>query len=247
MTTPSTQTPTRTPSQERDTARRRFVAALERLAKRDDSASRAALAALRSGLGKPPGSVVAMYQYIGDHLVGTRPEDRWPIRPFDQQYNDDLFTVASLFGLHPIARSGDDETVTATTSDGVPTASAPIEPAPPTAAMADRRNRQPFLAALQPLRTGDKERDQALDRRVVALLNADREALPTLLRQLVGLLGDERGPVDWLQLLRDLNQWDHPDRSVQKRWAGAWWAASTRSEIAGASDSPSENAVVAGT
>lgn len=246
MTTTSTDTPTQTLSKERDARRWRFVAALERLATRDDSASRAALAALRSGLGKPPGSVVAMYQYIGDHLVGSRPEDRWPIRPFDQHYNDDLFTVASLFGLHPISRSGDDETVSAT-PDGAPDTAATTEPARSSTATTDRRNRQPFLAALQPLRTGDKERDQALDRRVVALLNADREALPTLLRQLVGLLGDERGPVDWLQLLRDLNQWDHPDRIVQKRWAGAWWAAPTRSEIATASDGPSENAPSAGT
>ena len=242
MTTPNTETPTRTPSQERDAARRRFVAALERLAKRDDSASRAALAALRSGLGKPPGSVVGMYQYIGDHLAGTRPQDRWPLWPSDQQYNDDLFIVASLFGLHPIARSGDVEPETPPTQDGAPhTASATAT------AMAHRRSGQAFLVALQPLRTGDKERDQALDRRVVALLNADRDALPTLLRQLVGLLGDDRGPVDWLQLLRDLNQWDHVDRIVQKHWAGAWWAASSRSEITDASDSPSENAPSAGT
>lgn len=247
MTMPSTQSPTGTQPDERDAARRRFVAALERLAKRDDSAARAALAALRSGLGKPPGSVVAMYQYVGDHLLGTGPHDRWPLWPSDQQYNDDLFTVASLFGLHPTGRPADDEAETTTKPGGDLDTSSTTEPAPSATATPRRRHGQPFLVALQPLRTGDTERDQALDRRVVALLNADRDALPTLLRQLVGLLGDERGPVDWLQLLKDLNQWDQPDRPVQKRWAGAWWAAPTRSEIARVSDSPSENAVVAGT
>ena len=180
-----------------------------------------------------------MYPYLGEHLRG---DDEWGSRLSfqDDAWNTNLFIVASLFGLHPTVRlaarsNAQDEDPT----DGVasPTTSART----PTG-----RYGRPFLAALLPIRTGDKERDQAIDRRVVALLNAEPDALPTLLRQAVGLLDDD-APVDWLQLLRDLNQWDHPDRFVQKRWASAWWTAPSRDEIANAGDDASDTTAGTGT
>lgn len=230
--TPDAQATARTQREERDRAMWRFVHDLELLVRRPGDPDRAALAALRSGLGKPPGSAIGMYPIIGNHLRGA--ED-WDTRLSwqDQAYNDSLFIVASLFGLHPVPRSGSpsagvDQAETSAASDATPDAT----PAPPpTTASRPRSGGRPFLAALSSLRTTDKEQNQAIDRRIVALLNADREALPTLLRQAVGLL-DDGVPVDWLQLLKDIQLWDVVDRPVQKRWAAAWWTAPTRNEIA---------------
>ncbi|GMV86816.1 MAG: hypothetical protein AMXMBFR80_26710 [Dehalococcoidia bacterium] len=60
-----------------------FIARLESLAKRED---RAALAALRRGLGKPPGTVAEMAPYVEPAFDGAP---------------DEAYIVASLFGLHP--------------------------------------------------------------------------------------------------------------------------------------------------
>ncbi len=60
-----------------------LVRHLEELATRDD---RAALAALRRGLGKPPGTVAAMAPYV---------------EPFFDGAPDEAYIIASLFGLYP--------------------------------------------------------------------------------------------------------------------------------------------------
>lgn len=65
-----------------------FIDYLERLANRED---RGALAALRRGLGQPPGTVPAMYRYV----VPWLPVDA---RPWQEA---SYYLVAALFGLHP--------------------------------------------------------------------------------------------------------------------------------------------------
>lgn len=60
-----------------------FIGRLETLAKRED---RGALAALRRGLGKPPGAVPEMAPYVEPAFDGAP---------------DEAYIVASLFGLHP--------------------------------------------------------------------------------------------------------------------------------------------------
>src|SRR5438270_8889911 len=64
-----------------------FINALEGLIKKDD---RAALAALRRGLGKQPGAAMEMHRYVVPHLYGVYDE-----KPY--------FIVAALIGLYPIA------------------------------------------------------------------------------------------------------------------------------------------------
>jgi CRISPR system Cascade subunit CasB len=65
-----------------------FVQHLEYLARRQD---RAALAALRKGLGKAPGDVVEMYPHILPYLPeNARPEEELA-----------FYMVGSLFGLYP--------------------------------------------------------------------------------------------------------------------------------------------------
>lgn len=67
-----------------------FVTYLESLGKRED---RAALAALRRGLGQPPGTVPDMHPYV----VRRLPQDAYPNSWTEQTY----YLVASLYGLHP--------------------------------------------------------------------------------------------------------------------------------------------------
>ena len=239
---PSDQLGPQTPSERPiERAMRYFIHDLERL--RDN---RAALAALRSGLGKDPGTVIAMYPYVGPHL---RPDggDGARLAPWDKIYNDALFTVASLFGAHPFSRTGEGNADNAGTTTVSGRNSSVQVASEPSAGTPKRQRRHTFLDALRVLRTNDQERDQALDRRVTALLNVEREGLPTLLRQAVRLLGTDEVPIDWLQLLRDLNHWDDEDRPVQKRWASAWWTAPARADIANTTDAPSESGATAGT
>ena len=66
-----------------------FVEYLQKLRDRDD---RAALASLRKGVGKPPGTVVEMFRYVVP-FTGEK-TTRW-----DQDMH---FIVGSLFALHPL-------------------------------------------------------------------------------------------------------------------------------------------------
>ena len=70
----------------------------------------------------------------------------------------------------------------------------------------------------------------ATERRFVLLLNTDADDLADYLRQSVSFVKSKAVPVNWDQLFRDLKNWDHPDRYVQKRWANAFWANSTFDE-----------------
>ncbi|MCS7294254.1 MAG: type I-E CRISPR-associated protein Cse2/CasB [Dehalococcoidia bacterium] len=74
----------------------RFVDMLRRLAERQD---RAALATLRRGLGKAPGTVVELYPFVVPYLPPQATDrDAWP-----------YFVVAPLFALHPVDWPQDNE------------------------------------------------------------------------------------------------------------------------------------------
>ena len=63
------------------------------------------------------------------------------------------------------------------------------------------------------------------ERRFVQLLRMRRETLEPRLRQQISILKSNDVPVNWHQLIADLRNWDHPDRFVQRRWAGDFWRA----------------------
>ena len=66
----------------------------------------------------------------------------------------------------------------------------------------------------------------ALERRFTALLAAHPDDLPEYLRQAVSFLKSKEEPVNWNQLLWDLQNWDKrddPKFSVQKKWARSFW------------------------
>jgi CRISPR system Cascade subunit CasB len=63
----------------------------------------------------------------------------------------------------------------------------------------------------------------SIERRFVALLNADRDELQTHLHQAVGLMKAYEVPIDWVRLLWDIQRWGGDDRIVQRAWARAFW------------------------
>lgn len=170
-----------------------FIASLVRLAPKspEDDRNRAALAALRRGLGRTPGSVPEMFRYVTPSFRAST----------SRRQEDNMFIVASLFGLYPRHSAS---------------------------------TRSP-LQALQVLkgerdsagnRVLNPERESSIDKRVMALLNAGIDELPTHLRHIIHLLNSsERQPaINYEKLLRDLGSWDAPDRWVQRNWARDWWA-----------------------
>jgi CRISPR system Cascade subunit CasB len=76
-----------------------------------------------------------------------------------------------------------------------------------------------FAAARDP--QGD---DAALERRFTALLAAHQDDLDFYLRQAVSFLRSKEIPIDWHRLIRDIQNWGHPEGYVQKAWARAFWS-----------------------
>jgi CRISPR system Cascade subunit CasB len=66
---------------------------------------------------------------------------------------------------------------------------------------------------------------KGLDRRVEILLDADMIQLHFRLRQSVHFLQSCRVGINWVQLLEDLLQWNHPDRYIQTRWARSYFGS----------------------
>jgi CRISPR system Cascade subunit CasB len=140
---------------------------------------RAMLAALRRGLGQPPGGAPDMFPYVV---------------PFVGQWNEaELYLVASLFGLHPLS--------TTTGNMG--------------AHIKDFSRAKKF---------GRVDDDEATTKRFVQLLRYSRDAIDTPLRQQINLLKAQSVPVNWHQLLYDMQYWGHEDRFVQRNWASAFWS-----------------------
>ena len=158
-----------------------FVTYLESLAE-----DRAALAALRRGLGEAPGAAPEMYRYVVPRLPANLP--RW--------HEDQYYLVASLFGLHPLAGGSGNM--------GHHFAQAAVD--------------------------GGNEDAVAIERRFTILLNAHADDLPFLLRQAISYLQSKDIPVNYHQLLGDLRWWNSERRSVQRRWANAFWGRGRTSE-----------------
>ncbi len=87
-------------------------------------------------------------------------------------------------------------------------------------AIAEKGNMGDHLAA-----TLEKGREDAVERRFVALLAAHPDDLPAFLRQAVSYLASKDVPVNWDQLFWDIRFWGHPDYGdrIRKRWAASFW------------------------
>lgn len=153
---------------------------------------RAALAALRRGLGKSPGEATEMFPYVMRFISDEMPVWR----------QDNYFLIASLFASHP---------------DNSPSSETD-----------DRKN--PLGASVHRLDSAIRHKrgiasteKSSVEKRFVALLNAERDDLPEHLRHVVALLKAEDIPVNWAKLLHDLDDWGRADRRVQRAWALAYW------------------------
>ena len=75
----------------------------------------------------------------------------------------------------------------------------------------------------------------SFDMRVCGLLdcrwNEGDGALAHRLRQTVKLADGKSIPVDWDCLLKDLLNWEHPERWVQKKWARSYFGSRLKREI----------------
>lgn len=73
-------------------------------------------------------------------------------------------------------------------------------------------------------KTRTESGEDALERRFTALLAAHPDDLPEYLRQAVSFLKSKNEePINWNELLRDLQNWGHEDHFVQKKWARSFW------------------------
>ena len=70
----------------------------------------------------------------------------------------------------------------------------------------------------------------SMDLRFAALLDSRPEDLPYRLRQTVALLAASGVGVRYDRLLRDIQRWTDPHRSVQRAWAADYWTASSSSD-----------------
>lgn len=154
--------------------------------------NRAALAALRRGLGKTPGEAAEMYPYVMPFIGDT----------LSLRRQNDFFLVASLFATHQIGWPG-----------------SPNEKRGTNLGASFRRLRAAVDSA-------------SIEKRFVALLNAEREDLPDHLRHAISLLKAHEIPVDWFQLLRDLAGWEWESHSIQRAWSLAFWRDESPTESA---------------
>jgi len=151
-----------------------FIHYLESLA---SGQNRGALAALRRGLGQPPGTAAEMYPYVIPWLGDEPPA--WRERAY--------YLTAALFAFHP-----------SSTREG--------------------NLGNAFAHCRDPQGNND-----ALERRFTNLLSAHPDDLAMYLQQAISFLKSKEIPVNWQQLLDDLQSWGHPERYVQRRWAQAFW------------------------
>lgn len=71
-------------------------------------------------------------------------------------------------------------------------------------------------------------KNDPIERRLVALLNAETDELPNYLRQIIGLLKSEDVAVNWQRLFEDIQYWEATDEnskyeSVHRKWARSFW------------------------
>ena len=76
-------------------------------------------------------------------------------------------------------------------------------------------------------RDPDSKKNKGLDRRIEILLDADISQLAFRLRQAVRFLKSHRVSINWQELTEDVLHWNSPYRTVQKKWARAYFKLPT--------------------
>lgn len=172
------------------------------LEQKDRSAARAAMAHLRRGLGKPPGTVFEMDPYV----LKALPEKT----TLEQEAA--YYIVAALFA-HWHQGKDKTETLMPPTERGH-TYETDVNLGRSLHVLADRQT---------PAGSSRDEAEKRVEKRLNALLNANPEDLSDSLRRVVSLLKAKDVPVNWAQLLHDIQHWDAESRFVQHDWAKGFW------------------------
>lgn len=222
-----------------------FIEYLERLAglsiaSSDESAeamegeiNRAALARLRRTLSKSPNEAVEAFPYVTLWVERALNGERMQTKSDEsREWSEHCFyLVAALFAFYQTG-----ETRASWHHEEA------LLPNP------DRRNFGASFLALEKAQAGDapqtegagKERAKNLERRFTSLLVSRRADLPQRLRHAVSLLKSENVPIDWVQLLADLQEWRSAEvvtyrvgggASVQRRWAKSFWRVEARTGL----------------
>lgn len=181
----------------------KFIGHLEKLVKEQD---RGALAALRRGLGKPPGTAREMDRYVLPYLP---PESGLPASSREKQENA-YYLVGALFAYW---YQGKDSVIKNPTEN----VGASLR------ALVDKEV------------VGGGDRDDAkkrVEKRLVALLNCHQDDLNDHLRHVISLLKAKNIPVNWLQLLNDVQNWQRESRDIQRSWARHFWRFGSQDELA---------------
>ena len=71
-----------------------------------------------------------------------------------------------------------------------------------------------------------KDESDSIEKRFVALLNAESDELPNYLRQIIGLLKAKEIAVNWEQLFKDVQFWNSDKSRVREHWARSFWGNS---------------------
>jgi CRISPR system Cascade subunit CasB len=180
----------------------KFIAQLERLVSEKD---RGALAALRRGLGKPPGTVREMDRYVLPYLRGAQ--------------ENACYLVSALFAYW---YQGKDDIVKNTPAN-----------------LGDSLR---WLVDHEASENSNREdAEKRVEKRLVALLNCHRDDLPDHLRHTIGLLKSKEIPVDWTQLLWDIQNWQRESRDVQREWARKFWRGFQKVKETGSEENQSQN------
>lgn len=69
------------------------------------------------------------------------------------------------------------------------------------------------------------DRSDSIERRFIALLDADPDDLHYYLRQMIGMLKANNIAVNWTELFKDIRGWGSESRYVQKKWARSFWGS----------------------
>ena len=82
----------------------------------------------------------------------------------------------------------------------------------------------------------EETKSDSVEKRFVALLNAESDELPNYLRQIVGLLKSKEIAVNWEQLLKDVQFWNSDNSRTREKWARSFWGTS-----AGGNNQPNQD------
>ena len=171
-----------------------FIGHLKRLVKEQD---RGALAALRRGLGKPPGTAREMDRHVLPYLPS---ETGLPASTREKQENA-YYQVGALFAYWHQGENSVAENLPGNMGASL-------------RALVDRETAEG---------RGREDAEKRVERHLVALLNCHQDDLPDHLRHTIGLLKSKDIPINWLQLLNDVQSWHWESRDVQRSWARQFW------------------------